>query len=147
MRFVIERVSNAKLSVNNTLVSEIGKGFIVFLGVLDGDTMENVHKVARRIATVRLFVDENHKLNYNIQQVGGEILLISNFTLCDKKGAGGARPDFTICAKKDEAQKLYLAVKEELEKTYNIPIKLGRFGENMQIDTHLDGPITLHQEY
>lgn len=148
MRIVIQRVKSSRLEVDNQLVSEIGKGYNVFVGVTNTDTIENVKKVARRIATVRLFKDEEtDKLAYNICQVGGEVLLVSNFTLCDKKGAGGARPDFTLSAGKDVALDLYLKLKEELEREYDITTKLGRFAEHMQIYTQLDGPINLVQEY
>lgn len=148
MRFVIQRVKSSRLEVDNKLVSEIGVGYNVFVGVTNLDTMDNVKRSARRIATVRLFKDEEtDKLTYNISQVNGEILLVSNFTLCDKKGSGGARPDFTLTASKDNALALYLALQKELVDVYNIPTKLGRFGEHMKIFTELDGPINFHQEY
>ncbi|MBQ8430551.1 MAG: D-tyrosyl-tRNA(Tyr) deacylase [Clostridia bacterium] len=148
MRIVIQRVVSSRLEVEGRLVSEIGKGYNVFVGVMETDTLENMKRVARRIATVRLFrEDESDKLTNNISQVGGEILLVSNFTLCDKKGSGGARPDFTISAKKDKANELYLALQKELIEVYNIPTKLGEFGEDMQIYCQLDGPLNLVQEY
>ena len=147
MRIVIQRVKNSRLEVDNQLVSEIEKGYNVFVGVTRDDTIENVKKVARRIATVRLFKDENGKLNHNICDVGGKVLLVSNFTLCDKKGSGGARPDFTFTADKETANNLYLALQQELINVYNLPTLLGRFGEHMQIYTQLDGPINFYQEY
>ncbi len=147
MRIVIQRVKSARLEVDNQLVSEIGVGYNVFVGVTREDTMENVKKVARRIATVRLFKDENGKLNNNISQVGGEVLLVSNFTLCDRKGGGGARPDFTMSADKDTAKNLYMALQTELQTEYGLTVKMGRFAETMQIYTQLDGPINLVQEY
>lgn len=147
MRIVIQRVKSARLEVDNELISEIGKGYNVFVGVTCEDTIENVKKVARRIATVRLFKDEEGKLKHSITDVGGQVLLVSNFTLCDKKGSGGARPDFTLSADKDNALKLYLELQKELIEVYNVPTKLGRFGETMQIYTQLDGPINLFQEY
>lgn len=147
MRIVIQRVHKSRLEVDNQVVSEIGTGYNVFVGVTQGDSIENVRKVARRIATVRLFKDEKDKLAYNIAQVGGEILLVSNFTLCDKKGGGGARPDFTLSADKDTAKTLYFELQKELEQEYKIPTKMGRFAEHMEIYTQLDGPINLVQEY
>lgn len=147
MRFVIQRVKSARLEVDNELVNEIKHGYNVFVGVTRDDNLENVEKSARRIATVRLFKDEKGKLTYNISQVGGEILLVSNFTLCDKKGGGGARPDFTLSAPKDKALEYYLKLQQILLEEYKIPTKLGRFGETMQIYTQLDGPINLFQEY
>ena len=147
MRIVIQRVKSARLEVDNQLISEIGKGYNVFVGVTRDDTMDNVKRVARRIATVRLFKDENGKLNNNISQVGGEVLLVSNFTLCDRKGGGGARPDFTLSADKDKAKELYFALQNELIREYGLTVKMGRFAETMQIYTQLDGPINLVQEY
>lgn len=147
MRIVIQRVHKSRLEVDNEVVSEIGHGYNVFVGVTRDDTMENVKRVARRIATVRLFKDENEKLNNNIAQVGGEILLVSNFTLCDRKGGGGARPDFTLSAPKDKAIELYQALQTELIDEYGLQVKMGRFAEHMEIYTVLDGPINLVQEY
>ena len=147
MRIVIQRVKSSRLEVNNELVSEIGVGYNVFVGVTVNDTMENMKKVAKRIASIRLFKNEEGKLARNICDVGGEVLLVSNFTLCDKKGAGGTRPDFTLSADKETANHLYLELQKELINTYNLPTKLGRFAENMQIYTQLDGPINIFQEY
>lgn len=147
MRIVIQRVHKSRLEVDNQVISEIGHGYNVFVGVTRDDTMENVKRVARRIATVRLFKDENEKLNNNIAQVGGEVLLVSNFTLCDRKGGGGARPDFTLSAPKDKAIELYQALQTELINEYGLTVKMGRFAEHMEIYTVLDGPINLVQEY
>lgn len=147
MRLVIQRVKSARLEVNNELISEISKGYNVFVGVTREDTIENVKRAARRIATVRLFKDDEGKLKYSIKDVGGEVLLVSNFTLCDRKGSGGARPDFTLSADKDTALALYLELQKELQQEYQVPTKLGKFGETMQIYTQLDGPVNLVQEY
>ena len=147
MKIVIQRVHKSRLEVDNEVVSEIGHGYNVFVGVTRDDTMDNVKRVARRIATVRLFKDENGKLNNNIAQVGGEVLLVSNFTLCDRKGGGGARPDFTLSAPKDKAIELYNALQTELINEYGLQVKMGRFAEHMEIYTVLDGPINLVQEY
>ena len=147
MKIVIQRVHKSRLEVDNEVVSEIGQGYNVFVGVTRDDTMDNVKRVARRIATVRLFKDENGKLNNNIAQVGGEVLLVSNFTLCDRKGGGGARPDFTLSAPKDKAIELYQALQTELINEYGLQVKMGRFAEHMEIYTVLDGPINLVQEY
>ena len=147
MKIVIQRVHKSRLEVDGEVVSEIGHGYNVFVGVTRDDTMDNVKRVARRIASVRLFKDENDKLNNNIAQVGGEVLLVSNFTLCDRKGGGGARPDFTLSAPKDKAIELYKALQTELINEYGLSVKMGRFAEHMEIYTILDGPINLVQEY
>ena len=147
MRIVIQRVKCSKLEVNNKTISQIGKGFNVFVGVMKGDTIENMKKTARRIATLRLFEDENQKLSNNISQANGEILLVSNFTLCDRKGVSGARPDFSLSADKELANSLYMALQNELQNQYGLSVKMGVFGEDMQIYSQLDGPINLVQEF
>jgi len=143
MRLVIQRVKNASLSVDNKLVSEIGFGLMVFAGVCEGDTMQQVTRAANKISTIRIF-EENDKMNKNIHDVNGEVLLVSNFTLCTKD-TSGARPDFTLSADRDTAKRLYLALADELD-SLGVKVKLGVFGADMQIDTHLDGPITIYKE-
>ena len=147
MRIVVQRVKSSRLETNGEVVSSIGIGYNVFVGVMKDDTLDNLKKIAKRIATLRLFEDENEKMNYNISQVNGEILLVSNFTLCDRKGVSGARPDFSLSADKDKAKEYYILLQKELIDNYGIPTKMGRFAEDMQIYSHLDGPINLVQEY
>lgn len=143
MRLVIQRVKSAKLSVDNQLISEIGVGLMVFVGVCKGDTIEQVKKCANKISTIRIF-EEDDKMNKNLADAGGEVLLISNFTLCTKE-TSGARPDFTLSADRETANKLYQELASELVQL-NVPTKLGVFGADMQIDAHLDGPITIYKE-
>lgn len=143
MRFVVQRVKSAKLSVDGELISEIGGGLIVLCGVVKGDTQTQVQRAANKIATMRIF-EENDKMNKSVIDVGGEILLVSNFTLCTVN-TSGARPDFGLSADKDTAKSLYLSLAEELKK-FNVPVKLGVFGADMQIQTQLDGPITIYKE-
>ena len=83
-------------------------------------------------------------MNKNLADAGGEVLLISNFTLCTKE-TSGARPDFGLSADRETAKSLYLALADELD-SLNVPVRLGAFGEDMQIQTHLDGPITIYKE-
>ena len=143
MRLVIQRVKNASLSVENELISEIGFGLMVFVGVCEGDTIQQVKKAANKISTIRIF-EENDRMNKNIHDVNGEVLLISNFTLCTKE-TSGARPDFTLSADRETAKSLYLALADELD-SLGVKVKLGVFGADMQIDAHLDGPITIYKE-
>ena len=143
MRLVIQRVKNAKLSVDNKLISEIGFGLMVFVGVCEGDTVQQVNKAANKISTIRIFEEEG-KMNKNIHDVDGEVLLVSNFTLCTKD-TSGARPDFTLSAEREVAKSLYLALADELDKL-GVKVKLGVFGADMQINAHLDGPITIYKE-
>ena len=143
MRLVIQRVKNASLSVDGKLISEIGFGLMVFAGVCEGDTMQQVTKAANKISTIRIF-EEDEKMNKNIHDVYGEVLLVSNFTLCTKD-TSGARPDFTLSADRETAKSLYLALADELDKL-GVKVKLGVFGADMQINSHLDGPITIFKE-
>lgn len=144
MRFVIQRVKNSTLRVDNKIISEIGVGLNVYVGICTGDTEANVAKIANKIASLRIFEDENEKMNLSVKDVGGEILLVSNFTLCTIE-ASGNRPNFSLSADKDTANKLYLLLAEELRKL-GVPTKLGVFAADMQIDTHLDGPINIYKE-
>lgn len=143
MRLVIQRVKSAKLSVNEKLISEIGVGLMVFVGVMKGDDYEQVKKAANKISTIRIF-EESGKMNRSLHDVGGQVLLISNFTLCTKE-TSGARPDFTLSAERDTANKLYEELANELD-LLNVLVKSGVFGADMQIDAHLDGPITIYKE-
>ena len=143
MRLVIQRVKSARLSVDEKLISEIGVGLMVFVGVMKGDASVQVKKCANKISTIRIF-EENEKMNKSLHDVGGQVLLISNFTLCTKE-TSGARPDFTLSAERDTANKLYNELAAELD-SLNVPVKMGVFGADMQIDAHIDGPITIYKE-
>lgn len=143
MRLVIQRVKNARLCVDDKLISEIGVGLVVFVGVMKGDTMQQVKKAANKISTIRIF-EEDDKMNKALADVGGQVLLISNFTLCTKE-TSGARPDFTLSADRETANSLYNELASELD-LLHVPVKLGVFGADMQIDAHLDGPITIFKE-
>ncbi|MBQ9790212.1 MAG: D-tyrosyl-tRNA(Tyr) deacylase [Clostridia bacterium] len=147
MRIVIQRVKSSRLEVNGELVSEIVEWYNVFVGVIREDTEDNMKKIAHRIASLRLFKDDDGKLKKNIKDVDGEVLLVSNFTLCDRKQATGTRPDFSLSADKEKAIALYEALQKELIEEYDIQTKMGRFAENMQIYTQIDGPLNLVQEY
>ena len=143
MRLVIQRVKSAKLSVDDKLISEIGVGLMVFVGVCKGDTSVQVKKAANKISTIRIF-EEDDKMNKSLHDVNGQVLLISNFTLCTKE-TSGARPDFTLSADRETANNLFEELASELD-LLNVPVKMGVFGADMQIDAHLDGPITIYKE-
>lgn len=143
MRIVIQRVKSAKLSVDNNLVSEIGVGLMVFVGVMKNDTIENVNRAINKISTIRIF-EEDGKMNKSVKDVNGEVLLISNFTLCTGSNSG-ARPDFSLSMEREVANKFYQMVAGGLDEQ-NVSVKMGVFGADMQIDAHLDGPITIFKE-
>lgn len=142
MRAVVQRVHNAVLTVDNKEISRIEHGLLVMVGVVNTDDVEQTKKLAYRIATTRVFKDENDKLNKNVSDVGGSVMLVSNFTLCATK-KGGTRPDFSISADKTKALELYLKVKDILIEEYKINTVLGAFAEHMHVNANLDGTITL----
>ncbi|HHX00022.1 MAG TPA: D-tyrosyl-tRNA(Tyr) deacylase [Acholeplasmataceae bacterium] len=145
MRVVVQRVKSASCVVNDEVVSKIEKGYLLLVGFTRSDTLENVVKMARKIANLRIFEDDNGKMNLNISQVNGEVLSISQFTLYANTKDGN-RPSFVESMKPDEANHLYLKFNEELRK-YNLNVYEGIFGENMQIHLINDGPVTINLEF
>ena len=143
MRFVIQRIKSARLSVDGQLISEVGAGLMVFVGVMRDDTIEQVRHGAKKIATLRIFRRDG-KLNESVLDTKGEILLVSNFTLCTREGSG-ARPDFSMSADKEKANDLYHRLADELD-SLGVPVKMGVFGADMQIDAHIDGPLNIYKE-
>ena len=143
MRLVLERVKSAKLKVDNKLVSEIGEGLLVLVGVVKTDSADLIKRAANKIATMRIF-EVDGKMNKSVIDTQGEVLLVSNFTLCTKE-TSGARPDFTLSADRETANNLFEELASELD-LLNVPVKMGVFGADMQIDAHLDGPITIYKE-
>lgn len=141
MRAVVQRVINADLSVDGKLISKIGKGFVVFWGVESGDKEEDVEKLVNKISKLRIFEDNNGKMNLSIKEVNGEILLVSQFTLYADCRHGN-RPSFITAEKPDRANNLYLKAKE-LFKNEEITTQTGIFGADMKINVLNDGPVTI----
>lgn len=141
MKAVIQRVLNAELKVDGKLISKIGKGYVIFLGVKKGDGKENAEYLIKKIPTLRIFEDENGKINKSVLDVQGEILLVSQFTLY-ANASHGNRPDFLDAEIPDKANALYLFVADELKKC-GIPLKTGVFGADMKILQENDGPFTV----
>lgn len=141
MKAVIQRVLSAKLEADGSLVSEIGRGYVIFLGVGKGDTESDADYYIKKIPPLRIFEDENGKINKSIKDVEGEILLVSQFTLY-ADASHGNRPSFIEAESPEKAKELYLYVAEGLKKT-GIEVKLGVFGANMKIEQVNDGPFTL----
>ncbi len=144
MRAVIQRVKFAKLSVNGEKVSEIGAGLLTLLGVGVGDTMEQAEKLIQKICDLRIFEDENEKMNLSLKDIKGEHLIVSQFTLlADTKK--GNRPSFVNAEKPEIAKAVYehaLRYSESL----SIPTKSGKFGHSMQIELLNSGPVTIVME-
>ena len=141
MKTVIQRVTNANVVVDDKVVGEIKKGLVVLLGVCDEDTYETVERIVKKIINLRIFTDENDKMNLSLKDIGGEILVISQFTLyadCRK----GNRPSFTDAGKPEHANKLYEYFIEKVKK-YEIGVQHGIFGAHMEVSLTNDGPVTI----
>lgn len=141
MRAVIQRVSEATVAVDGQVVGAIGQGLVVLLGVTLTDTVQDVSYLAEKIANLRIFEDEDGKMNRSVQEVAGEILSISQFTLygdCSK----GRRPSFTEAAKPEVAQTLYDAFNKALA-IYGLKVAKGQFQAHMMVSLVNDGPVTM----
>ncbi len=141
MKAVIQRVKNATLSVDGNLISHIDVGLCVYFGVEQGDVEASADYMAKKIYNMRIFEDENGKMNRSIKDVDGEILLISQFTLCADT-SGGNRPSFVGAEKPERADLLYEYEALRL-KEMGAKVKNGIFGADMQIVQHNDGPVTI----
>lgn len=141
MKAVVQRVKKTVLRVDGELISEIPFGLTVFLGVKTGDTEKEAAYIAKKIAGMRIFEDENGKMNLSVQDVGGEVLLVSQFTLYGDATKGN-RPSFTLAARPEVAEPLYEYTVKELA-SYGVTVKKGVFGADMQIEQNNDGPVTI----
>lgn len=145
MRVLVQRVHEASCSVQDQVLSAIQTGYLLLVGFTHSDTIEEVKKAARKIANLRIFSDAEGKMNLSIQEVDGEILSISQFTLyADPKS--GNRPSFTSSMQPQDAERLYQAFNRELEK-HNLIVKTGKFGEHMDIALTNNGPVTVLIEF
>ena len=142
MRAVIQRVLNSSVTVDGKTVGEISKGYTVLLGVMDGDTEHEAELLAKKIAMLRVFEDENGKMNLSILDVGGEILSVSQFTLCADTRKGN-RPSFTPSAAPDEANRLYEFFCGKLTENGIKKVEKGVFGADMKVSLINDGPVTI----
>ena len=136
MRALVQRVASARVSVDGAEVSSIGRGLLVLLGVRDGDTDEQADWIARKLLALRIFEDAEGKMNLSVEDVGGELLCVSQFTLYGDARKGN-RPSFVRAAAPEEAERLYERVRQTLG------AKGGRFGAKMAVDLVNDGPVTL----
>lgn len=140
MKAVIQRVKQASVEINNELYSKINKGILVLLGIEKNDTGEQANFLANKIVDLRIFEDKEEKMNFSIEDVQGEILVVSQFTLA-ADCAKGKRPGFDNAAKPDIAIPLYEEFIKYLENR-NIPVKTGKFGAMMDVHLINDGPVT-----
>jgi D-tyrosyl-tRNA(Tyr) deacylase len=136
VRAVVQRVSEASVTVDGEELSRIGKGLLVLLGVRNGDGEDDADKLARKLLALRVFPDGEGRMNLSVEDVGGEILCVSNFTVYGDTRKGN-RPSFVEAAAPEEAERLYERVREA------VGAKGGRFGAQMAVELVNDGPVTL----
>lgn len=142
VRVVLQRVKEGNVTVDQEVIGEIGKGYVLLVGITHDDTEEDLTYMANKIANLRLFEDEAGKMNLSIRDNGGEILSISQFTLyADTKK--GRRPSFTKAAEPSFANELYEQF-NDLLRGYNLQVETGKFGAMMDISLVNDGPVTIH---
>lgn len=139
---LIQRVSEASVSVNNEIVGEIGHGMLVLLGVEKSDNDTAIEKLANKICRYRMFSDCDGKMNLNIEQVGGKILVVSQFTLVADTQKGN-RPGFSRGASPEHGEQIYNKFIDKL-KGLNVPVETGQFGADMKVALVNDGPVTFH---
>lgn len=142
MRAVIQRVQHASVTIDGKLKSRIQKGFLVLLGIEDADTEEDMEWLARKIISLRVFDDEQGVMNRNIQDAGGEILVVSQFTLMASYKKGN-RPSWIRAARHEHAIPLYEAFTERLSQDLPGRVQTGEFGADMQVELLNDGPVTI----
>jgi len=140
MRIVLQRVNNASVLVDGEEVGSIAKGYVAYLGIAIGDTMQTAARLADKIARLRIFADENGKTNLSGLDVGGEILIISQFTLMADLTSN--RPGFSRAAKPEQAKELYEYFVEQCKGRF-CKVATGRFAAHMHVDSEGDGPFTL----
>lgn len=141
MKLVVQRVKNAQVEVDGNVVGKIGKGFLVLLGVTHEDTKEQADYLVKKLCKLRVFTDENGKMNLGLKEVKGELLIISQFTLY-ADCTGGNRPSFIQAAKPDQANEIYEYFCAECEKN-GINVQKGIFGADMKVNLLNDGPVTI----
>ncbi len=142
MKVVIQRVSEASVSIQKKVKADIGKGMLILLGIEEADAEEDISWLTSKIAKLRIFDDEQGIMNLNIQQIEGEILLISQFTLHASTKKGN-RPSYIKAARPEKAIPLYKTFINQLQSIIDKPIKTGEFGAEMAVQLVNDGPVTI----
>lgn len=142
MKAILQRVSNARVDIENKTVGEIEKGFLILLGVENGDEQRDAEVLAAKLSGLRIFTDENDKMNLSLTDVGGGVLVISNFTLC-ADCSHGRRPSFISAARPETAEPLYEYFCKKMTDNGISRVEKGVFGANMQVSLTNDGPVTI----
>ena len=142
MKIVLQRCSRAEVRIDGKTVGRIDRGFVVLVGITHNDTRENADFLAKKVAGMRVFEDEEGKMNLSLGEVNGQILSISQFTLYGNARKGN-RPSFIEAARPEIAEPLYEYFNQVLREQYGLHVETGRFGANMQVDFVNDGPVTI----
>lgn len=142
MRALVQRVAEARVAVSNAIVGEIGRGFLVLVCAMEGDTPETAQWLARKIAACRIFKDDNGKMNLSLAQTGGAVLAVSQFTLAANGAASGNRPGFSHAAPAAEGEALYEIFCAALAGE-GLAVARGIFGADMKVSLLNDGPVTI----
>ena len=142
MKLVVQRVLNAQVDVDGKTVGKIDKGFMVLCGITHEDTEKEADVLARKLCNLRVFEDENGKMNLSLKDVGGELLIISQFTLYADTMSSGNRPSFIAAARPEKAEPLYEYFLEKCRQE-NIKVEKGIFGADMKVSLVNDGPVTI----
>lgn len=144
MKLLVQRVKSASVMVENKLISEIGKGFLVLCGITHTDTKKEADYLANKLCNLRVFEDENEKMNLSIKDIGGELMIVSQFTLYANCTSGN-RPSFVNAAKPEYANELYEYFLEQC-RAQNTKVQKGIFGAHMEVSLLNDGPVTIMLE-
>ena len=142
MKAIIQRVSSASVNIDGSVYNAIREGYVILLGVADGDTEAEARLLAEKTAYLRIFCDENDKMNRSLLDVGGQVLVISNFTLCADT-SHGRRPSFINAMEPQTAEELYIKYMEFLKEQGVKTVVSGQFGADMKVTLTNDGPITI----
>jgi len=141
MRALLQRVSSAAVTSGGRQLGRIGPGLVVLLGITHSDTAEDAERLARKITRLRIFNDDDGKMNLSLANTGGELLVISQFTLYADARSGN-RPGYSTAARPETAEPLYRHFTEQL-RAHGFTVETGEFGADMQVEIHNDGPVTL----
>lgn len=141
MRIVLQRVKEASVEIDTEIAGSINYGLLIYLGIEDEDEQKDIDWLIKKVTQLRIFSDEEEKMNLNVKDVEGELLIVSQFTLYASTKKGN-RPSFTNAAKPELARKLYEDFIESIKEVYHGNIQTGRFGANMQVASINDGPLT-----
>lgn len=142
MRIIVQRTSQAEVRIDDQVVGQIGKGFLLLVGVTNGDTQADADYLAKKVAQMRIFEDADGKMNLSLHEVDGQILSISQFTLYADCRHGN-RPSFIKAARPEVAEPLYNYFNDVLRHQYGLHVETGRFGADMKVDFINDGPVTI----